>query len=341
VGPAELALANTVFQIGGQAIAAEDTGERLAQDNLQHVGAAGRGNAVEDKRAGHEGPEPPFIAVGPVARLIGVDDGLVPQRRFELPIGRRDGCAGFLPGVLSTAQTDWHLERAVEEALHDQSGHAAHDRQIRDQSRQLRPELRGVLVRQRGQRDRAALRTLTTMAAILGDVRGNRRHRCDLMPTRLADGMSRVQAARAMATRLRREIHNRIPALGRYQLPMAARMAWLPAGAAATFPATPSFPLSTREAIRGRRLRGDGGVLLVQRELTLKIGNPLRLLLELCAKSFVLLTQPVEFLRLAITRVARWLVASRPLLALSRHRRERTKSLQKVQVQIVPKCQRA
>jgi hypothetical protein len=40
-------------------------------------------------------------------------------------------------------------------------------------------------------------------------------------------------------------------------------------------------PASTREAIGGRRLRRDGGILLLQRKLTLEIGDPLRLLLEL------------------------------------------------------------
>ncbi|HLA13449.1 MAG TPA: hypothetical protein VJZ25_00365 [Gemmatimonadaceae bacterium] len=161
------------------------------------------------------------------------------------------------------------------------------------------------------------------------------------MPTRIPDGMSRVQAARALATRLRREIHNRTHALDRDQLPMVARMPRLPAGGASTLQATSSLPLSTREAIRGRRLRRDGGILLFQRELTLEIGNPLRLLLELFAKPFILLPQPIDFPGVTIRRVVRCLVASRSLLPPSRHRRERTKSLQKVQVQSRAKGQRA
>jgi hypothetical protein len=52
----------------------------------------------------------------------------------------------------------------------------------------------------------------------------------------------------------------------------AQRMARSPAGGASTLQAKSSLPLSTREAIRGRRLRRDGGILLFQRELTLEIG---------------------------------------------------------------------
>jgi len=68
-------------------------------------------------------------------------------------------------------------------------------------------------------------------------------------------------------------------------------------------------------------------------ELPLEIRNPLRLLLKLFAKAFILFVQPVDLLRFAITRIARSLITSRRLLAPSPHRRERTKSLQKVQVQ--------
>jgi hypothetical protein len=125
------------------------------------------------------------------------------------------------------------------------------------------------------------------------------------MPTRIPDGMSRVQAARALATRLRRETHNRIHALDREQLTMVARMARLPAGGASTLQATSSLPRSTRKAIRGRRLRRDGGILLFQRKLRFEVGDPLRLLLELFAKPFGLSSQPFDFLRLAITPVAR------------------------------------
>ena len=46
VGPAELSLADDIFQIGRQPITAQDARERLAQDELQHVGPARRGNAV-------------------------------------------------------------------------------------------------------------------------------------------------------------------------------------------------------------------------------------------------------------------------------------------------------
>ena len=63
----------------------------------------------------------------------------------------------------------------------------------------------------------------------------------------------------------------------------------------------------------------------------LKIHNPLRLLGELLAKPFILLFQSFDFLRLAITDVARVRLASRSLLPLRLHPPECTKSLQKVQ----------
>jgi len=231
----------------------------------------------------------------------------------------RDRRTGFLPGVLGTAQTDRNLKRAFEEALDDQPRHAAHDRQIGNQRRQLRPELRRVLVGQRREGDRVAVWTLATMAAVLSDVRGNRRQLRHLMPARISDGMPRVQAARAVAACRWCEIHNRIHAFDGHQLAMASRMARLPAGLASTFHPTTPRPLLTREAVRGGGFRGNRRILLLQCELTLEIGNALRLLLELFAEAFVLLAQAFDLLRPAITRVARWLVTPRQLLAPSRH----------------------
>ena len=75
--------------------------------------------------------------------------------------------------------------------------------------------------------------------------------------------------------------------------------------------------------------------------LTFEIGNPLRVLVEQFPESLVLVAQPLDFVRLTVRRVARRRVASRSLLAPSCHRRERTKSLQKVQVKMRAKPQRA
>jgi hypothetical protein len=85
--------------------------------------------------------------------------------------------------------------------------------------------------------------------------------------------------------------------------------------------------LGAREAIGGRRLRGRGGILLAQRELTFEIGDPLRVLRELLAKPFVFLSQSFDLVRLAITGGARWLVASRSLLAPRLHQPERSESV--------------
>src|SRR5690606_22579303 len=219
--------------------------------------------------------------------------------------------------------------------------HAAHDRQIRNQRGQLGAELMGVLVRQWREGDRATLRTLPAMAAVLGDVRRDLWQLRHLMPTRLADGMPRVQTPRAAAARLRCEVHDRVHALDGDQLPMMARMAELSAGLASTLHATTTCPLVPREPIGRWRLRRDRRILLFQRELALEIRDSLRLLLELFAQPFVLLAQSCDFPRLAIAPVPRCLVTSRRLPALSRHRRERMKLLQKVHVQNRAKCQRA
>src|SRR5213594_1763288 len=50
----------------------------------------------------------------------------------------------------------------------------------------------------------------------------------DLMPSRIADAVPRVQAARAVATRLRDEIHDRIDALDGHQVAMVPGMPGCP-----------------------------------------------------------------------------------------------------------------
>ena len=50
VRPTKLPLTDDVFQIGGQAVTAQDAGERVAENGRQHVGAPRRGNAIDHKR---------------------------------------------------------------------------------------------------------------------------------------------------------------------------------------------------------------------------------------------------------------------------------------------------
>jgi hypothetical protein len=111
-----------------------------------------------------------------------------------------------------------------------------------------------------------------------------------------------VQGARAVATRFRCEIHDRIHARDGHQLRWCPGWPGCPPVLRRLFRRRPR-PLLTREAVRGRWLRRNGGILLSQRELTLEIGNPLRLLLKLFAKSFVLLAQPFDLLRSRMSRV--------------------------------------
>jgi len=71
----------------------------------------------------------------------------------------------------------------------------------------------------------------------------------DLMPSRIADAVPRVQAARAVATRLRDEIHDRIDALDGHQVAMVPGMPRLTAGCAPTLHATSPLTRPTREAV--------------------------------------------------------------------------------------------
>jgi hypothetical protein len=87
------------------------------------------------------------------------------------------------------------------------------------------------------------------MAAVLGDVRGNRRQLRDLMPARFADTMPCGQAVRAVPTGVRHELDERIHALRRHQLTMMPGMPRLTAGGASTLHATTTLTLLTREAI--------------------------------------------------------------------------------------------
>lgn len=165
------------------------------------------------------------------------------------------------------------------------------------------------------------------MAAKLGDVRRDRRQLRDLMPTRIPDRMPGVQAARAVATRRRREIHDRIHTFHGDQLPMVPRMARLPAGFASTLHAPAPLPLPTREAIGRRRFRGDGGILLSKRELAFEFGDPFRLVGIFLAKPLILPTQPLDVRRISARRRGRlrrrWLGIV-PLSASPLHARERT-----------------
>lgn len=79
---------------------------------------------------------------------------------------------------------------------------------------------------------------------------------------------------------------------------------------------------------------------MFERELTLEIGNPLRLVLKLFAKPFILLAQPIDFLRPAIARrrLAHCVAIISSALAPSTRA---TKSLQKLQVQNRAKGHRA
>lgn len=87
------------------------------------------------------------------------------------------------------------------------------------------------------------------MTAVLRDVRGDRGHLGDLMPSRCADAMPRAQPVCAVTTRLRHEIDDGIHAFDGHQLTVVSRMSRLTAHMASTLHATPPLTLTTCQAI--------------------------------------------------------------------------------------------
>lgn len=251
--PAELALARDVLEIRGQPITAEDPRKGVAEHGLQHVRAPRGSNVIDDERACDERPEPALVAVGPMTGLIDVENRLVPQRRGEFGRGRGHRRTGFFPGSLRAPETDGDLQRAFQEPLDHQTGHAADHGEICHERRQLRAELADMFVRQRGQRGLPTRRALTPVTTILGAVRGDRRQLGDLMAPRRTHGMARVQSVRAVPTRIRSEIHDRIDARGGDQRTMAARVSRLAARLPPTLHTAAPDALMTGETIGRRR----------------------------------------------------------------------------------------
>jgi len=248
--PTELALGRGIRQVRRQPVAAEDAGKGRAEQALQDISAARGGNGIEHERGGDKRPEPAFRAVGPVPGLVPVEHRLARQRVLQFLIRRGDRRTRLFPRLLRTPDADRNLQRAFEQALHDQARQATHDGEIRNQRGELRSELADEFVGQGCQRGRATGGTLPPMTAVLGNVRGDRRQLRDLMPSRIADAVPRVQAAGAVATRVRDKINDRIHALDRHQLTVVPGMPRLTTGLASTLHAPTTRTLSTGEAIR-------------------------------------------------------------------------------------------
>ena len=132
------------------------------------------------------------------------------------------------------------------------------------------------------------------MTAIFGDVRLDRRQFRDLVMSRIAHVIARMQGVLAVTTRVGHEIDDRIHTLGGHQRSRVPRMSWLTARFASTLrPATP-FALSAGEAVGRRRFRGCGRVLLPQRELSFEIRDPFLLFSVLSPQSFVFSLQALN-----------------------------------------------
>ena len=230
-------------------------------------------------------------------RFVGVEHGLGGQGPLEFLVGPDHGGTCLFPGMLGTAHADRYLERAFKHALHDQARHPADHREIRNQRRELRTKLPLDLNGQRRLRRLAARRTAPSMAAIFGNVRLDGRQLGDLMPSRVADLIARVQGMLAMTTRVGDERHGRIHALGGDQPSPMTWMTWLPTTLPATLRAATPFALASGQSVGGRRLRGRGRVLLPQGQLVFQVGNLLLSLRDLLRPLGQL---PIAFSNLAL-----------------------------------------
>ena len=261
---------------------------------MQHVRTARRRNLIEDERARDQRPDPAFVPVCPMPGFVRVEHALVRQNVLEFLIRPRDRGTGLFPCLLRTAHADRNLQRGVQQPLHHQAWQPAHDRQIRDQRRELRAELADDLVRQGRLRRVPACSTPQPMAAIFRDVwldRGQLRH---LVTARVADLIVAVQTMMAVTTRVRHEIDDGIHAPDGDQRPRVSRMARLSAQVASTLRAATPFAWTAGETIGGRWLRRCRRVLLSECELTLQVRDAFGLFGDLPFSLGELLTQSLN-----------------------------------------------
>ena len=163
------------------------------------------------------------------------------------------------------------MQRSFEQPLHHETRQSAHDREIRNQRRELRAKLPHAVVRQRRLRRVPALVTAQLVAPIFGDVRLDRGQLGHLVTPRSADLSARVQRLLAMPTDRRDEIDNRLHPFDWHQRPGVPRMPRLSPRFAATLRAATPFALLASEAIGGGWLGRHRRVLLAQRQLPLQI----------------------------------------------------------------------
>ena len=273
VRPAELQLAAMIRLVGSPAIATQHPREDIPEQRDEDVRRAGRSNPVHDKHRGHHGPEPPFLAIGPMARLIPVEHRLLAQGLLEFVTRRGDRVARFFPGRLRAAQTDRHVQGVCQQGLHQPARDPTHHGEVRDQRRELRAELAGDGLRHGCLGRLPARRTHDVRTVILRHVRRHRRQFGHLMPAWRARhaAAARRQRLRAMPTRVREHVDHGIHTCGRHQRATMAGMPRLAARFAAALRAAAPFPWTTRQAIGRRRLRGGRRVLMAQRQLPFQV----------------------------------------------------------------------
>ena len=93
------------------------------------------------------------------------------------------------------------IDTVQEEPLHVEPRHPAHNRQIRNQRRELGTELAHDSHRQRGLRRRPARGTVPPVTAVFGDLCRDRRYFRHWVPSRVADVVVGVQRPAAVTTR--------------------------------------------------------------------------------------------------------------------------------------------
>lgn len=170
VGPAELCNALVVLDVGAEAIGAEDAQELRSQQLTQHFGTAALGDREEYEETCDENPEPAFRAVTAPPSFIAVEDGFVSKLLLEFLMGGLQRRAGLFDCFLGAPETDGGAKHGFQQFFHLPAGHAAHDGQISEERRQLRPEMIEDFSGNRGPRNLATVRADNFPELVLDDL---------------------------------------------------------------------------------------------------------------------------------------------------------------------------
>src|SRR5713226_3558991 len=265
VGPAELRFTGVIFQVRAETVAAQDALEDGSEQTNENFAAAGGRHRVDHVPRRDKGPQEPLVPVGPPARLIDIQHGLILQLLFQFPARGGHRLTGFFPALLRAPQTDLDSQNLPQQGFHHTTRHTAHHCQIRDQRRQLRAEVPRRWFRYRRPRALPTLRTDHAMALIFDDTSLDGRQLRHLMPLHRTQSLHllnlRGQSMPAVLALLRQYRLDLVYSFDRYQGPMRSAMAWLSARLPPALLSPTPLARLTCQSIGGRWLGGVCGVL--------------------------------------------------------------------------------